>query len=231
MQTTVQLNKFISLLSTSSDTNAGSDTLSYSNSPVKASFKKVKRYFRNSKYIPFSIVGIIILVIAIFAIKNVAGKSTDAATNSSSDGRVEVKKPIAQQVLNKEFSYPLKDQAGKEVSKFKYEVLSAELRDEIIVKGQKATSIKGRQFLIVNFKITNTYNKSIQINARDYIRLSVNNSSEKLAADIHNDPVEVQAISTKYTRVGFPINDTDNNLTLQVGEIDGKKEFIKLKLK
>ena len=80
-------------------------------------------------------------------------------------------------------------------------------------------------------KITNNYDKSVQIPTRDYIRLMVNGSDEKLAPDIHNDPVEIQAISTKYTRVGFPINETDKDLILQVGEIAGKKQTVKLNLK
>lgn len=108
---------------------------------------------------------------------------------------------------------------------------SAELQDEIVIKGQKANAVKGKEFLIINLKLTNNYSKTIQINTRDYIRLSVNKSDEKLAADIHNDPVEVQAISTKYTRLGFPIDETDKNLTLYVGEINGKKESITLNLK
>jgi hypothetical protein len=110
-------------------------------------------------------------------------------------------------------------------------MLDAELRDEIIVKGKQATAIKGRTFLIVNLKITNDFDKTITINTRDYVRLTVNKNSEKLAPDIHNDPVEIQADSTKYTRVGFPIDDTDKDLTLTVGEINGPKQTIKLNLK
>ena len=68
------------------------------------------------------------------------------------------------------------------------------------------------------------------MNTRDYVRLTVNNGSEWLAPDIHNDPVEIQAISTKYTRIGFPISDTDKKLKLQIGEINGDKEIVDLKL-
>jgi hypothetical protein len=52
-----------------------------------------------------------------------------------------------------------------------------------------------------------------------------------LAPEIHNDPVEVQALSTKYTRLAFPIDDTYKDLTLYVGEINGHKDAIKLNLK
>ncbi len=132
--------------------------------------------------------------------------------------------------LNRQFTFPLLDSKGQEISKIKFSLETAELRDEIIVQGKRATAVKGRTFLILNFKINNDYNKSVQINTRDYVRLSVNgNDKELLAADIHNDPVEVQAISVKYTRLGFPINDSDKNLKLKVGEINGAKQDIDLK--
>lgn len=190
----------------------------------------VKRFVRRSPYLPFIAVIIIVVVIVVFAVGGLIAKSQGASA-SSTNSSVSINKPLASQTLNKEFTFPLKDGNGKEVSKITYEIQSVELRNEIIVKGEKATAVAGRAFLVVNLKITNNFNKSISINARDYIRFIVDGSSEKLAPDIHNDPVEVQAISTKPTRVGVAVNDTDRNIVLQVGEIDGKKELIKLDLK
>lgn len=183
-----------------------------------------------SKFLPFIIIAIIAIVIILFALTNFP-KSQLKVAESTQAPKISTKKAKAAQVLNKELLFPLKDAEGKEISKLKYSIQDIELRDEIIIKGQKATAVGGKTFLVLNLKITNDYNKAIQINARDYIRLILNNSSEKLAPDIHNDPVEIQAISTKLTRLGFPINDSDTNLMMQVGEIDGKKELIKLNLK
>lgn len=161
----------------------------------------------------------------------IAGGRKLFSSGSGNTSKVEVMGAKASQEINKEFSFPLKNNKGEEVNKIKYFVESAELRDEIIVKGQRATAIKGRTFLIITLKITNEYNQPIEIDTRDYLRLSVNgNESELLAPDIHNDPVEVQAISTKYTRVGFPINDTDRALVLLVGEINADKQKIPLEL-
>ena len=68
----------------------------------------------------------------------------------------------------------------------------------------------------------------IEISTRDYIRLSVNDSEERLEFTIHNDPVEVGAISTRPTRLAIPIDDTDQKLTLYVGEIKGDKEAVEI---
>lgn len=190
-----------------------------------------KNFYKNPNFkLPFSpkallvIAGILVVGGIILLVRNT---QTTSATVTSSD------KPLApvakaKQILNKEFKFPIKDANNKEISKIKYEIEAASLQDEILVKGQRARAVKGRTFLILDLKITNTYSQGIQINSKDYVRLKTNGSDELVAADIHNDPVEVQAISTKVTRIGFPINESDKNLEIQVGEINGKKETVKL---
>ncbi len=191
----------------------------------------MKGFIKNSSYIPLIIIIILFSLAAIITIKSVLGKFGNISSPLSTDQRYDVRKPKAQQTLNKKLTFPINDQNGKEVSKFTYEIQNAEMRDEIVVKGQRASAIKGRTFLIFNLKITNNYDKSISLNARDYIRVIVDNSNEKLAPDIHNDPVEVQAISTKYTRLGLPVGENVKSIVLQVGEVKGDKETIRLNLR
>lgn len=205
---------------------------SYANNNQSVTPKKARKFFKNNKYLPFIVVIVLVSIVAVLAVRNVMPSGSSGGQSLlATDKRINVDKPTAQQALNKSFSFPLRDAQGKQVSQLKYEIQNVELRDEIIVKGQRATSVKGRTFLILNLKITNNFDKSIQLNSKDYIRLIVGSSPEKLAADIHNDPVDVQAISTKYTRLGFPINDDEKSLTLQVGEISGQKETVTLNLK
>ena len=168
-----------------------------------------------------------IAVIGILGLMSIFRRDTNTGTTVS--GKIEVKPAKATFDLNKELNFPLRNSKGEEISKITYVLEKAELRDEIIVDGKRATAIKDRTFLIVTIKIVNNYDQSIQINSKDYVRLSVNgNKEEWLAPDIHNDPVEVQAIATKYTRLGFPINDTDKDLILAIGEIQGDKEEVPL---
>jgi len=146
-------------------------------------------------------------------------------------GRVTIAGPRATQSINSDFSFPLTGANKKVLTEVKFSLESAELRDEIIVKGQRATAIEGRAFVILTIKITSGFNRGLEINSRDYFRLTVNdNEGELLAPEIHNDPVTVQPKSTKYTRLGFPVNETDRNLRLIIGEIEGEKTVIDLTL-
>lgn len=193
-----------------------------------SSFSQDRFQHNNRKF--KKIIPIAILFIAVGITILISARALRASTQTTTqDARVQIKGPKASTTINKEFSFPLLDAKGKEITRVTYLVESAELRDEIIVKGTRATAIQGRTFLIISIKITNNFDKALQINARDYIRLAINGESEELlAADIHNDPVQVQPISVKTTRLGFPINDTDKNITLKVGEIKGDKEDINL---
>lgn len=215
--------------------NPFSHPLSYAEHDVSGyqgqsrNFKRILK--RNSKNIAYVGVVLLVVLIVVFAFRKIT--SVAQSDNASSVLGNQPNNPGAKKsmFLNKEFSFPLKDSFGKEVSKVKVMLLSAEQRDSIYIKGRQARTLNDRTFLIINLKITNDYNRTIQLNTRDYFRLSVNNSSEKLAPDVHNDPVEVQASSTKYTRVGFPMYNSDKNPILQVGEINGEKQIIPLRFK
>lgn len=191
-------------------------------------FKLSKRNF--IQYFVLAVILVAVVIGGMKMINQIAPVQQSSSVGKS--GEIKIAEALNTQKINKVFNFSLKDEKGKEISKFSYTVESAELRKEILVKGQKATAINGRMFLIINLKIVNTLKQGINVNARDYMRLTVNNNTkELLAPDIHNDPVEVQAISTKYTRVGFAINESDKNYILQIGEIDGGKESIKLNFK
>jgi hypothetical protein len=190
---------------------------------------RAKRFINRNKKIFGKVLAASLFVLLFIFIANMYINGT---AQNASDTRMEVKDAISSVDVNREFNFPLKDADGEEVSKIKYMIEKAELTDEIITEGKRATAVKGRIFLILVLKITNQYERPIEINTRDYVRLSVNaNENELLAPDTHNDPVEIQAISTKFTRVGFIINDSDKDLVLHVGEIQGDKEKIELDLR
>ncbi len=166
----------------------------------------------------------IVLIIVIFLGSKIIFKKTAVKTSSAPST------PQKKQDLNKDFTFPILSAAGS-VANIKFTVQDAEINNQIVVQGQNATAVAGRTFLIVTLKLSNDLNQSININTRDYVRLSVNGDENTwLAPDIHNDPVEVQAISTKFTRVGFAVNTIDKKFILQIGEIKGDKQKIELNL-
>lgn len=168
---------------------------------------------------------IVIAVIALVAFG--IGRFTSPKFTQYIDTRTAAPTAKEQKTMNQSFDFAVKDNKGVEISKIKYVLNTAVIQDQIIIQGTRATAIKGKTFLIINFSITNNSNKYIQLNSRDYVRL-VGNNGELIAPDIHNDPIQVQPISTKESRLGFPVDDTIKNFTLSVGEVDGKKTTVAL---
>lgn len=210
-------------------------------SPIKRFMSEMKNPFKNFKspkfnkkvLIKFALPVLIVVIFVFGAIGIIRSfNSTAAVSNEVTEVGVALPKPIAVKNLNRSFNFPLTDEEGESVGSFDYTIENVELRKQIIVQGKRATSVEGRVFLILNLKVINNLDQAISLNTRDYIRVIVNNNSkELLAPDIHNDPVEVQAISTKYSRLGLAINSTDinNPIILQIGEIGGKKQTIEVK--
>lgn len=197
-------------------------------------FRKLNRKKLFKMVFPIVLI-VIVLGVAIAIVKNLPdAQSTPTAISNSSSTEIKVASALATQNLDKQMQFPLKDANGKEVGKFEYTIQNAEVRKQIVVQGRNATAVSGRVFLIFNLKLKNNLDKALQLNTRDYIRISVaSNPSEKLAADIHNDPVEVQAISTKYTRVGLALEEKDAHqpIEITVGEIGGAKQTVTLNFK
>lgn len=194
----------------------------------KINFRKFGNKFNNNTFF-FAAVALVFLI----GVYVVYGKLSNESTRTSAganDDRLAPPIAIASQDLNKTLSIPIKDSKGGVVTNVKYKITSAQLYNEIILRGEKAYPIKGKLFLIVNLEITNEYKQAIDLNATDYLRLSVNGDiSKKFSPDIYNE-LQLQPISTKRSRVGFQINDTDNKLILHVGQVEGTKEPISLHL-
>ncbi len=191
------------------------------NSPTK---------FLSKKYLPAFVLIVIVIIVILIGVKVISGSSS--SSDNQNPQNVQIEKPLATANINKTFEFPIKNDKGNVVGKLTYVAQTGELDRQVIIQGKVATAITGRMFLVLNLKLVNNQDKGVTINTRDYVRLSVNgDTKEMLAPSIYNDPVSVQPISTQFARLGFAVNTTDKNFMLQVGEIDGKKEMIKLNFK
>lgn len=179
------------------------------------------------RHLPIAIIGFALLATLLIVGNSILSKASASSRNTNS--KVEVAAPRAILSLNKEQKFPLKDSTGKTITELKFNLENIEERDEIIVKGSRATAVKGRVFLVMTLKLTSEFTKALQVNTKDYFRLTINdNNTEMLAPDIHNDPVIVEPTSTKYTRLGWSINESDKNIILHIGEIGSQKTSIEI---
>src|SRR5258708_4283408 len=73
---------------------------SYSGSSFQ--FKKIKRFFKNSRYLPFVVVGIVVVVIGIILMRGVESKqpttNTLGSSTSTTNKQMTVVKPLAQEM-------------------------------------------------------------------------------------------------------------------------------------
>ena len=181
------------------------------------------------KFLKYFVI-LIILVVAGLIIKSAFSFRSPSDVAKSED-KLALKPAVSTKDINKDIAIKIKDQTGEEVDEITLHIDNIELRDEIIVQGQKASSVSGRTFLVVNMKLVNKMKQAVEVNTKDYLRLGVEgHNDEWLAPDIHNDPVLIQAISTKPTRVAFPVDETSRKFSLQVGEITGDKQKVELDL-
>lgn len=190
---------------------------------LKKKFSENKKMFT---FVPVVIIGIFLIILIGSFFRNMTDKSSVMGAHSTDTS---LNKPIAEKTLNKSFAFPILNDEDKEVGKIQYTVEKVALRDEFVINGQKASALEGRAFLILSLKMKNDTENTVSINTRDFVRLKIKGSDEILAPTIHNDPVDVQAISSLPTQLGFPITDDVRSFTLQIGEISGKKETVEVK--
>ena len=188
---------------------------------AKLNLKKVFSRKRVGTYLFVIIVASAVLL----GLRNVVSRATSpiAGTKAVNSASV-VSTPV-----NREFSFAAYDKSKKLSDPVSYIITEAQLTNQIIIKGQRATAVVGRQFLIINLKLVNDSNKSLFLNTRNYVRVQPQGSSDKLAPEIHNDTVEIQPSSTKITRIGLPVNKEVNEFTIFIGELEGDKEEIAIK--
>jgi hypothetical protein len=130
--------------------------------------------------------------------------------------------------LNKKYTFPIYDSASAKVGEILFVIKDVERTKEITVGNQKATTVGDRDLIVLNIELTSTQNLAAMVNTRNYVRLKVNGEDKLIAPEFHGDPVDLQPQSSKDTRVAFSISEKDADVVLQIGELEGKKDLIKI---
>ncbi len=179
--------------------------------------KKIREFAKEHKKL---VVGVVVLIFAIFAV-NIN------AMRTRSEGTTKAAKSISAQI-NKSFDFTALDNQGKPTkNKITFTIASTEKTNQVMVNNKTYTATNQKLFLILNLEYKNDTTSSLNVFPGDLIRLTYNNDDgNKFAPDLHNNLVPIAAISTKLDRVGFVVPDNVRNFKLFVGELDGKKETI-----
>lgn len=203
---------------------------------IKFNFSKEK-YLEKSKSVgaflkrrPKMTIGIglgllvIILVLVLFpgvnpnsAVKKVAGSQTDFTAEK-------------QVAIGSRFEVPIRKEDGTETpDKLIINLTTADLSKRILIQGKPATSRDTKTFILINFEVENSTSNQLTVRPVDFIRLT-DNENRTFAPDVHNNDVAVEPISIKKTRVGFVVDENQKEFKFLVGEINGEKKEVVVKL-
>lgn len=100
--------------------------------------------------------------------------------------------------------------------------ISATKKDSVNIQGQKATAKNGKVFLLLDFEVKNDTSETYYLLPVDLIRLWQNEET-KIAPSVHQGRLEVRPIASKFSNLGFVIEEKQKEFQFEVGEIDGEK--------
>lgn len=150
-------------------------------------------------------------------------RSKDTASEKES-GRVETELKKSEEVkLDKSYEF----ETGQKGADFKVHLLGAAKVNLVKTQGEPITANKGKEFLLLALEIDNKLKQKIIVDSQNFFRLKV--GEKFFAPDFYNGEIEILPISTKGDQLGFVVDEKQKNFELQVGEIDGKKEIVKIK--
>lgn len=132
--------------------------------------------------------------------------------------------------VDKSFTFNAVSNQGKPTgAKIKFRLVDAQKTGEVLVKDQTYTAKNNKTFLIINLELKNDETTPQNLIPGDLMRLAiVGNEDTRYAPDLHNSLVGIAAISTKTDRVGFVIPEEAKSFKLFIGELEGKKEEVKV---
>lgn len=186
--------------------------------PKIINFKqKLGELVAKKKKLAIGIVFLVLLLVIVGVRRNMR------SSNNSSVKSIKVQ-------VNRNFDFIALNNLGKATgSKIKFKMTDAEKTDQVSVKDQTFTAKNNKTFLIINLDLRNDETTVQNILPGDLVRLAISGSEDtRFAPDLHNSLVGIAAISTKTDRVGFVIPNEAKNFKLYVGELEGKKEEVKV---
>lgn len=179
--------------------------------------EKVLKFYKLTSFV---LLGLMLVVFLLYK------QSPSRFCPSSNGDLVQKAKPTAESKIDRSFEFPVKKFSK---DKLKIKVVSAQRVKLVTMKNQPITAKEGEDFLLLYLEIENNLETHLIVDSQNYFRLA-GEGEKKLAPDFFNGEIQVSAISTKQDQIGFIVNANQNDFKLQVGEIEGLKEIVDLKL-
>lgn len=129
--------------------------------------------------------------------------------------------------INKSFNFEAIVVQGKGTEEVVFTVASAELKDQIKVKGEPRGVSKGDQYLLLRLEIENETTDKLALTPSDFIRL-LDEEDKKYAPDFHNAVVIIDPLSVRKDLVSFIVDAKLKSFKLLVGELEEEKETVEI---
>ena len=171
------------------------------------------------------LIGIVILILVIGI--SLLGRSS---SNSSGGSKAQVSSTSSKNVptveINKSFEFSAIN-AKKEKVNIKFNLATAERKNEVKVKGEARQVTGTKDYLLLRIELENTNPERLAFATADYIRLQ-GDGDKLFAPDFHNGNVIIDPLSVKRDLVAYVVDKEDKNFTILVGELEGEKQKIEI---
>lgn len=129
--------------------------------------------------------------------------------------------------VGKSFEFEAAKVGKKGVEEVTFTIVSAELKEEIKVKGTPKKAESGKLFLVLRFEIENGSSERLSLISSDLVRL-VTEGEKKFAPDFHNASIIIDPLSVRKDLVSFIVLKEEKSFTFSVGELEKKKEELRI---
>ena len=183
-------------------------------------FRKSFRRPKISRKLSLGIFGLVTLGVAAFIGYRIINRDTGVQ-----GAAVE---PISQIIaIEKSYTYPIKDQDGNSNGDLELTIKNAEKTNMVTVQQQTITAPEGKMFLILSMQWNNKSNAEASVNSSNFFRY-VATDNLPYAPTFYNQNISILPISVGTDKVGFLIGSNEQSINVQVGEVSGSKEILKL---
>lgn len=173
----------------------------------------------------FKISSLLLLVLLVVVSSFFWTKIKKISAKSPSVNLSQKAKPVLETKIDQAFDFSVKKGTK---DKFNIKIDKANIVKLVTAKKNPIVPKEGEVFLLIYLQIEDNLTFGLSVNSQNYFRL-VDANDKKFAPDFYNTAVQVAAISVKGDQIGFIVKEGQKDFKLQVGEIDGEKQFIDIK--